>query len=121
MRYRVTCTSKHPSGERITRLGCTAETNSYQYFSEKEVISRLDLHQDSFYVERPQGHTVEVEVARRGSERYLKTDADGEIPNNLLSLKHCPPQKPVVPPVRSVIPAASHGTQLPLFGASRDK
>jgi hypothetical protein len=45
----------------------------------------------AFYVERPPGDRVAVEVAvsRRG-RKYLKTVADGDVPNNLLALPECP-------------------------------
>jgi uncharacterized protein DUF3892 len=43
-----------------------------------------------FYVERPAGDRVGVEIAVGGSGRqYLKTRADGDVPNNLLALPHC--------------------------------
>jgi hypothetical protein len=37
-----------------------------------------------------QGKSVWVNVAKRNGKKYLKTEADGEEPNNLLSLPHCP-------------------------------
>ena len=94
-RYRVTCTTKHEKHEHITDLGCVTNTNLYQRFTEEEVIVRLEKSgdHDTFYVERPSGHSVEVEVATRDGKKYLKTDADGEIPNNLLSLPDCPAKK----------------------------
>lgn len=43
-----------------------------------------------FYV-RQGGHIVEVEVAiSRYDNLYLKTEADGDTPDNLLSLRECP-------------------------------
>lgn len=44
-----------------------------------------------FYVERPQDDSVWVVVARSAAgNKYLKTEADGDAPNNLLSLPECP-------------------------------
>lgn len=43
-----------------------------------------------FYVMQG-GHIVEVEVARsHAGNLYLKTEADGDTPDNLLYLKECP-------------------------------
>jgi len=109
MRYRVVCKQKHAIHERITHLGCRSTSELYQRFSESEIISRLESRSDSFHVERPDGHVAEVEVAERQGEKYLKTRPDGERPDNLLSLPECPPAKPVLPPVRRVVAAASHG------------
>lgn len=36
------------------------------------------------------GRSVRVVVAVRLGRKYLKTEADGETPNNLLSLPECP-------------------------------
>jgi len=36
------------------------------------------------------GISVWVIVATRNGKKYLKTEADGTEPNNLLSLPHCP-------------------------------
>jgi hypothetical protein len=44
-----------------------------------------------FYVERPIGDRVRVIVAvSRFGNKYIKTAADGDEPNNLLSLPECP-------------------------------
>lgn len=37
----------------------------------------------------PDGQSVWVEVAVRNRRKYLKTEADGVEPNNLLALPHC--------------------------------
>src|SRR5258708_36759092 len=92
VRYRVTCTTNHPSRERITHLGCVTNTNLYQLFSEEEAIKRKK-NGDTFYVERPAGHVVEVVIAEREGREYLKTEPDGGKPDNLLSLPDCPARK----------------------------
>ena len=108
MRFRVTCTTKHDSHERITHIGCDAN-NVYTYLSEPEAIQRIESRIDTFYVDRPDGHAVEVIVAEREGKKYLKTEADGEKPNNLLSLRDCPAKKQDGSgKVRVVVPAASH-------------
>lgn len=54
-----------------------------------QAIAEVDAG-EQFYVERPAGDRVAVEVAlsARGN-RYLKTVADGDAPNNLLALPEC--------------------------------
>ncbi len=109
-RYRVTCTLKHEKNERIVSLGCYSPANIYYTFTETEVIDRLENQTDSFYVERPTGHVVDLIVAEREGRKYVKTEADGEKPDNLLSLSNCLAKPHHVPTAgRVVIPAASHG------------
>ncbi len=43
-----------------------------------------------FYIEKRGGHRVDVIVATNAYGNYLKTDADREQPNKLLSLQTCP-------------------------------
>jgi Protein of unknown function (DUF3892) len=59
--------------------------------SETEAIQGIRQGKWAFYVERPVGHRVNVVIAfsRFGNE-YLKTESDGEQPDNLLSLPECP-------------------------------
>jgi hypothetical protein len=110
-RYRVSCTQKREKHEHIVSLGCYGPGNTFHNFSEAEVISRIEKREDTFYSERPDGHVAEIIVETREGEKFLKTKPDGEKPNNLDWLPDCP-AKPhhVVAPVRTVVPAASHGT-----------
>ena len=110
-RYRVSCTQKHEKHEGIISLGCYGQGNTVHKFSEAEVIDRIENRGDTFYSERPDGHVAEIEVAKREGQKYLKTKPDGERPNNLDWLPDCPAKNHViVPPVRTVVPAASHGS-----------
>jgi len=56
--------------------------------SEPEAIAAIDNGRYSFFVNRG-GNEVNVIVATRNGRRYLKTVADGEMPDNLLSLPEC--------------------------------
>lgn len=57
--------------------------------SQKEAISGIETEKWRFYV-ASRGSTVNVIVAvSRFGNKYLKTEADGENPNNLLSLQTC--------------------------------
>jgi Protein of unknown function (DUF3892) len=107
MKYQVTCTVKHSTYERITAFGCT--TNGVVVrFSEEEGIRRIRSG-DEFFVERPAGHVVKVEIAEREGREYLKTEPDGERPDNLLALPHCKEQPKPTPPAPAFVPAGSHG------------
>lgn len=110
-RYRVACTEKHEKHEHVLSLGCYLPGNAFHRFSEAEAINRIEHSGDTFYADRPDGHVAEIIVVEREGEKYLKTKPDGERPNNLDWLPDCPPKaKHVITPVRTVVPAASHGT-----------
>lgn len=90
-RYQVVCITKrgwhYNPHERITHLGI-ATTNGQQCFTQEQVIRWIEARQHSFFVSRS-GRTVEVVVAVRNGRKYLKTEADGAEPNNLLALPEC--------------------------------
>lgn len=75
--------------ERITHVGGFA--NKQWKLSLDDAIGKIERGEWAFFVSRPQGDTVWVEVAvSRHGNKYLKTEADGDEPNNLLSLPECP-------------------------------
>jgi len=113
-RYRVTCTTKREKYERILGLGCYTPTNVFLTFTEAQVIDGIENNGDSFYVERPTGHVIDLEViTERDGTKYVKTEADGERPDNLLSLPTCPSKSQtstsIAGALGSVVAAASHG------------
>jgi hypothetical protein len=56
-----------------------------------DAIGMMERNEWRFYVDRPAGDRVWVQVAvSRFGNKYLKTEADGDEPNNLLSLPECP-------------------------------
>lgn len=116
-RYRVTCIVKHEKYERISSLGCFTPDNVFLSFTEDEVIDRIENHRDSFYVERPSGHVIDLEVAERDGKKYVKTIPDGEKPDNLLSLPPCPAKSAnykssaTAGVLGTVVAAASHGPE----------
>jgi|ERR1700674_1860684 len=108
-RYRVTCTVHNETHERIVEIGCQDGSGASKRFSEAEAIDLIESNHAEFYVDRPEGHTVKVIVEKtREGRKFLKTEADGEKPNNLLSLPTCKKHIEPTPPPRVVVPARSH-------------
>jgi hypothetical protein len=87
-RYEVTCINKrgdhHNPHERISYIGYQGKWRMV----EDSAIRRIESQQDSFYVTKG-GRQVDVVVAVHNGRKYLKTEADGYVPNNLLSLPEC--------------------------------
>ena len=88
----VTCITKpNPQSphEHITRLGNPA--GSWKWTRE-EVVTSIDAKAHTFFVLDPiSGKRSEVGVVRSaGQAPYLRTHADGNWNNNLLSLRQCP-------------------------------
>jgi hypothetical protein len=110
--YQVTCREKHSLYERIISIGCAeVGTGVIKRFTEDEAITCIERGTDSFYVERPVGHRVWVIVAQREGRKYIKTETDGEKPDNLLSLPECPAKKSEPTGTRrTVVAAPSHGS-----------
>lgn len=92
-RHRVRCinkTNRPDPHERIRRIGGTNADESQWRLDQGDAIAGIEAGKWTFYVERPAGDPVAVVVAvSRFGNKYLKTTADGDQPNNLLSLPEC--------------------------------
>jgi hypothetical protein len=63
--------------------------SNQSYSSEEEAIDGIENDKWDFFVNRG-GRVAKVVVAiSRYGHKYLKTEADGEMPDNLLSLYEC--------------------------------
>lgn len=89
---RIRCINKDDRNnpyERITNLGGTTNSGATWKTTQKEVVRMIDAGTHSFYVD-VRGDKVKVITATsRFGNRYVKTEADGDEPNNLLALPEC--------------------------------
>ena len=91
-RHEVLCINKSDRTnphERITNIGGRNDDGTAWKVSQQDAIDGIESGKWAFYVRRG-GNTVNVVVAvSRYGNKYLKTEADGEQPDNLLSLPEC--------------------------------
>lgn len=82
----ITCinkTDRYNPHERIKSVG-----GSWGKETQENVIYQIERSLYSYYVS-VNGHHVNVIVATRLGVKYIKTENDGDSPDNLLSLPEC--------------------------------
>jgi hypothetical protein len=91
-RVEVQCINKTPRNEphlRIRNIGGVNSDGTRWKMTEEDAIAGIESGRWEFYVSRG-GYTAQVIIALRLGRKYLKTENDGEQPDNLLRLPECP-------------------------------
>lgn len=94
---RIRCVAKTDrtnAHERIHSVGGVKPNGSQWKLTQDQAISDIEDGTCVFYIEIPAGHRIDVIVAvsayGTSVNKYLKTTADREQPDKLLSLPACP-------------------------------
>jgi hypothetical protein len=86
----IKCINKNPREDRyhsITHVG--GYVASQWKLTLDDAIGKIERGEWNFYTVA-NGHRADVIVAARNGRKYLKTTADYDTPDNLLSLPECP-------------------------------
>ena len=86
----VVKTDRTSAHERIQSVGGVKPDGSRWILSQDKAISYIQDGTHVFYIERTGGVRLDVIVATSAHGNYLKTVADREQPDKLLSLPSCP-------------------------------
>jgi Protein of unknown function (DUF3892) len=90
---RIQCvnkTDRYNAHERISHVGGVNADGTRWRLTQQQAIAHIQAGTYRFYVSEF-GKSVWVVIAiSAAGHKYLKTQADGEQPNNLLSLQECP-------------------------------
>jgi len=83
----ITCINKddrYNPYERITHVGGVGWR-----MTQRDAIDRIERREDTFFVNVRNDRVNVIVAISRFENKYLKTQADGDEPNNLLSLPEC--------------------------------
>jgi hypothetical protein len=91
-RIRIQCinkTDRQSPYERIRTVGGVNSNGNRWNQSQEQTIREIEAGKYEFFVSEG-GKTTDVIVATNDGNKYIKTEADGLQPNNLLNLPECP-------------------------------
>ena len=91
MRYQVKCINKNDRDsayERIEYLGGVTDSNKLWRFRQEDVIAAIEKGFYFYVLKNNQVVKLIVAISKYGN-KYVKTVADDELPNNLLELPEC--------------------------------
>jgi hypothetical protein len=74
---------------RIRSIGGLGPDGLRWRLTEEAAITAIDDERAVFYIEWPHGHRVDIVAAQGLGKRYLKSQSDGESPDQLLGLPDC--------------------------------
>jgi len=86
----VVKTDRTSAHERIQSVGGAKPDGSRWILTQDKAISCILDGTHVFYIEKPGGFRLDVIIATSAHGNYLKTVADREQPDKLLSLPSCP-------------------------------
>jgi uncharacterized protein DUF3892 len=90
-RHEIKCinkTPRHDPYDRIQNVGGVRASGATFKITQPAAIAEIERGEE-FFVNRG-GRTVKVIIATHNGNKYIKTEADGVQPDNLLALPECP-------------------------------